>query len=138
METGPPSILGHPLSTIAEEGEGTKFVCQFKGPDFPISRVQWLRNHIPIPIPKETNHPSTRDDHSHHQRVRNHEHNATLVINPVQLTDAGAYTCEIITPGFPTVRSRPAQLIVTGIHNKVLFSVYYTQNFLCCTCITLR
>jgi hypothetical protein len=115
LGTDPPSILGHPLSTVAEEGESTKFVCQFKGPDFPISRVQWLRNLVPIPIPKEANHPSTREEQAHHQRIRNHEHNATLAIKPVVLGDSASYVCEIITPGFPAVRSRPAQLIVTGM-----------------------
>jgi len=115
---GPPSILGHPLSTVAEEGDVTKFLCQFRGADFPVSRVRWLRNLIPVP--QETIHPSaSRNDHPHHPRIRNHEQNATLVISPVQLSDVGNYTCEIITPGFPPVLSRPAQLIVTGIHNKL-------------------
>lgn len=115
LSLGQPSIVGHPLSTFAEEGETATFVCQFKGPDFPITRVQWWKNVLPIPGEIKTSDLLSLVDVGDGSRIRNFENNVTLVISPVRMTDAGEYACEIMSPGFPPIRSRPAQLFVKGI-----------------------
>jgi hypothetical protein len=115
------------------------FMCQFQGAKFPISQIRWLRNRVPIPMTTYPNHNAANShniarevstSHHHHyhptslavtgagdqlpQRIISFPENGTLKIEPVEMTDAGDYTCEISTPGH-SVESRPAQLFVTGL-----------------------
>ncbi|ODN06678.1 Tyrosine-protein kinase-like otk [Orchesella cincta] len=145
--TTPPTILGHPSSTVVKEGEEAYFICQFRGPSYPVSQIQWLRNKVPIPArtfltqDDQADGPilypvvsssvdasggniigsggvgSSSGGGSDQQkplaRFISFPENGTLKIEPVELTDVGDYTCEIMTPGYMTVESRPAQLFVT-------------------------
>lgn len=133
--TAPPTIFGHPLSTIAEEGETAVFMCQFRGAEVPLSQIRWMKNRQPIHVLPGTNletlhhyqnqNPMTLAVGSPHQqqqrqqRFTSYPENGTLKIDSVQMTDGGDYTCEIITPGHPPVESRPAQLFVTGIYDEM-------------------
>lgn len=91
-------------------------MCQFRGPEYPISQIRWLRNRVPI-------HVSDRGNQDYHhpvgdqlpERVLSFPENGTLKIESVQMSDAGDWSCEITTPGHPPVESRPAQLFVTGM-----------------------
>lgn len=110
----PPIMFGHPLTTIAMEGENVIFTCQFHGSPFPVSRVHWLRNRLFITDKMPS--PRLNDaGYSDQTRVWNYEHNSTLIIKQVDLADSGEYVCEVTTLGFQPVRSQPAQLIVKGI-----------------------
>jgi len=145
MHTAPPTILGHPSSTVVKEGEGAYFICQFRGPSYPVSQIQWLRNKVAIPArtfltqDDQADGPilypvvsssvdanggvgvgGSRDSDQQKPLARfvSFPENGTLKIEPVELTDAGDYTCEIMTPGYMTVESRSAQLFVTGMPTK--------------------
>lgn len=133
-----------------KEGEAAYFMCQFRGPSYPVSQIQWLRNKVPVPartfltqddqadgpilypvvssvidgIEGNNNNmivgsrgvgSSGSDQQKPFTRFVSFPENGTLKIEPVELTDVGDYTCEIMTPGYMTAESRPAQLFVTGM-----------------------
>lgn len=125
-----------------KEGETAYFICEFRGPSYPVSQIQWVRNKVAIPartfltqddqadgpilypvvssaIDVNSGGSSSLSGSSDQQkpftRFVSFPENGTLKIEPVELTDAGDYTCEIMTPGYMTVESRPAQLFVTGM-----------------------
>ncbi len=131
-----------------KEGESAYFMCQFRGPSYPVSQIQWLRNKVLIPartfltqddqadgpilypvVSSSIDGSSSSsgitggnmgivggsDQQKPFIRFVSFPENGTLKIEPVELTDVGDYTCEIMTPGYMTVESRPAQLFVTGM-----------------------
>ncbi|XP_013793895.2 inactive tyrosine-protein kinase 7-like [Limulus polyphemus] len=96
--TIPPVITSNPVDIQIDEGKSTTFSCKYKGSPYPIASVHWLKNDQYV-------NPS--DPH-----ITVYENKGTLVIQDVQLSDAGTYRCVVNTSGFPPVFSENSTLAV--------------------------
>ncbi|GFS70215.1 inactive tyrosine-protein kinase 7 [Nephila pilipes] len=93
-----PTITLPPAGLVTEEGDLATFICEFNGSPYPVTHVRWLKDMKPY---KERNGYSSI-----------YPHNGTLHIYKVVMSDAGDYMCEVVTNGFPPVRSEKAKLVV--------------------------
>ncbi|MBS0197898.1 MAG: immunoglobulin domain-containing protein [Planctomycetes bacterium] len=98
---GSPRIVRDPTQRTAAAGLPTSFSVAVQGSDNPDS-FSWQRNGVPIPLPDAR------------LTVINTATTSTLTINPVQLDDAGTYSC-LVTNSCGNVTSAGAILDVCSL-----------------------
>ncbi|KAG7201881.1 hypothetical protein KM043_004596 [Ampulex compressa] len=105
----PPALISSPESLNVMEGDSVTITCSYSGMEPPVTHVRWLKDGEPL---KESGGPTRH-------RVTDHHGNVTLHFKSADLTDKGAYVCEIYTKGFPSIFSERATLTV---EEKLKFS----------------
>ncbi|XP_043256636.1 tyrosine-protein kinase-like otk [Colletes gigas] len=105
----PPTLISSPESQSVMKGDSVTMTCSYSGMDPPVTQVRWLKDGEPL---KETGGPSRHN-------VSDHHGNVTLYLRSSDLSDKGAYVCEVFTKGFPSVLSEPANL---AVEEKLKFS----------------
>jgi hypothetical protein len=108
--SGPAEIHAAPEPVSALEDEFAGLSCGFRGMGPPVTHTRWLKDGEQL---KEVAGGPQR------YRVLEHSGNSSLHFKNVQLSDSGSYVCEILTEGFPPLRSPPASLTV---REKLKFS----------------
>ncbi|XP_034939259.1 tyrosine-protein kinase-like otk [Chelonus insularis] len=105
----PSRLISSPESVTVMEGDPVTLTCSYAGMEAPVTSVQWLKDGELL---KESGGPTRH-------RITNRHGNVSLHFKSTYLSDKGSYACEIITKGFPVLKSDPATL---SIREKLKFS----------------
>ncbi|XP_012277648.1 tyrosine-protein kinase-like otk isoform X2 [Orussus abietinus] len=98
----PAMLVSSSESVTIMEGDPANLTCSYVGMEPPITSIRWLKDGEPL---KETGGPTRH-------RVTDHHGNVTLHFKSTDLSDKGAYACEVSTKGFAPALGKETILTV--------------------------